>query len=605
MALPQALNFTTKFELKNKNFLITDTTDYAAEVIFLSEIVGILTIIAPDGTKSYENTDFNSPDIDPASQITAVDTVNEIFTIAGDRTSKINDGDTITVILSVFGHNGDYTVATNGVNLVGGNTEITVEEDIQNASVDGHLLHTKFLENNSISLPLDSAGKIQQGTYKITYTINVTEIEQEGEYSKTSTFEYTFDEPVVKIETTVDCFCATLESKDQTTYTVDGVTPTITRTHDIFFPAFLEKSKVTGSGISLKVVHPDLFKGTYSTKISSVLVYSFTDHTIDITVEGTKETEVDCDLKLCDIYCGVRNLNNRYLDNLKANPTKADQEFQKLERVTQLMELFAQAQQCGKQADAAKHLTEIQDVAEFESGCSCTDGEPIQILPFCGFDATGTVVVDAIAGKGIVVTSDIVGNTTTYSIGLTDAIKAKIDGLHVVTVSAGTNIGIQVNGTDPKDYKVTFTGPVDTIVKMLSVLFIIEPKFDPTITIKSTTLLGGVFRVPVIQKFFPNGVSHPAKYIVEPFYINPPTTPHYKASISLMNIIDKNSIFPGTDTSNNADADFDDKLTVKIKAYDPGGLWFGFFNSKTGLYYTYKEMITKFKGVHLQLTIFD
>ena len=596
MALPQALNFTTKFELKNKNFLITDTTDYTTESISLADTVGILTIIAPDGTKTYENIDLGSPDIDPARPIIGLDDVNKIFTIFGDLTSKISDADTITVIGST-GNDGDYTVAASGVNLVAGNTEITVVEAIPDPVDDGEIEHAKFLENNLISLPLDSAGKIQQGTYKITYTIGVTGLSQPGEYSKTSTFEYTFDEPVIKIETTVDCFCATLESKDQTTYTIDGVTPTITRTHDVFFPSFLEKTKVTGSGISLKVVHPDLFKGTYSSKISSVLVYDFTDHTIDTTAEGTKETDVDCDLKLCDIYCGVRNLNNRYLNNLIANPTKADQEFQKLERVTQLMELFAQAQQCGKQADAAKHLTEIQDVAEFESGCSCTEGDPIQILPFCGFDASGTVVVDAIAGKGIVVTSDVVGDTTTYSIGLTNAIKTKIDGLHVVTVSAGTDITVVPSGTDPKDYKVNFTGSVGTTVKLLSTLFTIEPK-DPLnstiITIKDTTNLGSVFQTPSISKFG-SSLSLSAFYKIANFYIAPPVPFHYKASVDLMDV----DLLSGGGFTGN------DKLHVQIRTSRTLEFIIIFLNTETGLGYTHEEMKDKFKKIHLQITIFD
>ena len=61
------VNFTTKFFLNNqpKNIVITDTIDYAGLGETIANYKGVLLVAGPRGT-IYENTDFNSPDIDPS-----------------------------------------------------------------------------------------------------------------------------------------------------------------------------------------------------------------------------------------------------------------------------------------------------------------------------------------------------------------------------------------------------------------------------------------------------------------------------------------------------------------------------------------------------------
>lgn len=62
----QLLNIKTCFNLSNspKSIVITDETDYAGQSINLSDVRGILTMKDPGGNIFYQETDFNSPDID-------------------------------------------------------------------------------------------------------------------------------------------------------------------------------------------------------------------------------------------------------------------------------------------------------------------------------------------------------------------------------------------------------------------------------------------------------------------------------------------------------------------------------------------------------------
>lgn len=48
-----------------KVFKFEDLTDYAGQSIALTNVVGVIKVVAPSGTTIYDNTNFSSPDIDP------------------------------------------------------------------------------------------------------------------------------------------------------------------------------------------------------------------------------------------------------------------------------------------------------------------------------------------------------------------------------------------------------------------------------------------------------------------------------------------------------------------------------------------------------------
>lgn len=80
--------------------------------------------------------------------IVAVDTVGEIFEVAGDITTELVATNTFTVTGST-GNNGTYTVASIVYNAP--NTEITVNEDITDATVDGNINYSSGAWNNKVN----------------------------------------------------------------------------------------------------------------------------------------------------------------------------------------------------------------------------------------------------------------------------------------------------------------------------------------------------------------------------------------------------------------------------------------------------------------------
>ena len=74
----------------------------------------------------------------PNCAVVAVDAGNKKFTIAGDRTSALANGDRITIRGST-GNNGGYTVSSVAAN--GANTDVVVSESIPSSTVDGTCIY--------------------------------------------------------------------------------------------------------------------------------------------------------------------------------------------------------------------------------------------------------------------------------------------------------------------------------------------------------------------------------------------------------------------------------------------------------------------------------
>ena len=74
----------------------------------------------------------------PNCAVVAVDAGNKKFTIAGDRTSVLANGDRVTIRGST-GNNGGYTVSSVAAN--GANTDVVVSESIPSSTADGTCIY--------------------------------------------------------------------------------------------------------------------------------------------------------------------------------------------------------------------------------------------------------------------------------------------------------------------------------------------------------------------------------------------------------------------------------------------------------------------------------
>lgn len=124
-----------------------------------SEEIEIAGSTGNDGTYTVDSATESLDDVMVFEEdIYDVDTTNNIFTLEGDHSGAFNDGDTFDVVNST-GNDGAYTVSTGGVNVTedGGTTvtEITVDEDITDGTVDGQIQITEEKTVTTISINED------------------------------------------------------------------------------------------------------------------------------------------------------------------------------------------------------------------------------------------------------------------------------------------------------------------------------------------------------------------------------------------------------------------------------------------------------------------
>lgn len=432
MAFPTDLNFSVAFDLTNDpaNFALTDTTPYVADGLALADVRGNFTsVVDPLGNIIHANSDYSSPDITRATSALytgldiPTDTAGDIlegqysftygvrtdapivgvnqglsfFTIVGNYGAQIVAAGSITVVRST-GNNATYTVAS--TSYAAGNTAIVVNEAILSATVDG---------------------SIQYSTQTV--------------YSKTIVSTYADSIPAVNISVETDCFCGVLKSVDKTNY---GTATISSRTHTVKYPAALSIADIVSSNATITV--SPIYTKTWVTIVTSVISIPISNGTITATITGSKETDVECDLTLCDISCCVLALNNRYLDNRTDNPVLADKDFKDLTRMMQLIEMFQMFTSCSQNDEASDCLTEIKKLGNCSDKCQCNEDEPNLVVPLCS--SGGGSNINVISGTGIVVTVALSGGTYTYQISLAPSILSILNSVYPQNIIASTGISV-------------------------------------------------------------------------------------------------------------------------------------------------------------------
>lgn len=283
---------------------------------------------------------------------------------------------------------------------------------------------------DDVEIPNDVDGNPVIGTYTITYSILVTGATQPGEYSTANPYEFCSDyvKPTVALTLVANCDCATVTSTDVTTYAIGGVNPTITRVHKLFYPANLELTNLTGSGVILQAVYPNVYTGTYTGKVTSTVLYTFSDGLmVQWIITGSDEIQNDCTLSLCTVYCGMKSLAGLYAQyHAVGNFAQAQVVLNQLNLIEIYGSLYYNARECGKPDDAAVWIQKIMDTGNFDENCGCGDNTtaPVQVIPFCGGSGSGnTYIVSGDSSFGTAVTSNTVGSTTTYTVRLTQTYK--------------------------------------------------------------------------------------------------------------------------------------------------------------------------------------
>ncbi len=288
----------------------------------------------------------------------------------------------------------------------------------------------------TIPLSLDSNGQVLQGSYTFTYTVSPDNGSTTFVKSYTYTFAYT--SPSVSITTAVNYNTPLISGTDVSTYTVNTITPTITRAFSMAYPAVVNIAPITGTN---NVLSTDTFyvvadtQLQYTFTLTSTLSYNFGNGLfVSDVITGISRIDIYADANLCQLYCGLRSGYERWYN--ARGTAQAQGYWEAFEDMMAIAMLLQTAYNCGRTADVAEYVTMIKAIGNFDE-CTCEEGsEPTLVTGLGG--SSGTIVVAA--GSGIAVATNSGGGTTTYTVSIEPATLALINSITETVVEGGDGI---------------------------------------------------------------------------------------------------------------------------------------------------------------------
>lgn len=405
-------DFNISFDLSvtNPEFVLTDVTDYASQSVALSDIIGKLKVTAPSGVV-YNGTS----DVD--GNVSRINGTTILVPLLSDGTPEVGlytfeytaTASSVSVSkVKTFQYSYVKPTETNEATSDCLSPELT-GKDTTNYLVNAITPSDRFnisavsIVDNTFSIAGEKSAFVVQGdTFSV---INSTG--NNGDYTVTGVeYDKTTDNTVISVASVTDA-------------TVDGTL--VTRKTTLFYPSVLQLNPLVGYEKSISTnsfysqTHEFLFntKGYWDYGNGIKIVDSFS---------STKEIDVECDVRLCDIFCCVNATFNEYMKYKCVNKTLADIALERYTIVTSHLASLRTAFECGDSAAVDSLTTQIKEVAQCNDDCSCSDGDP---TPITGLGGSGTVVVQS-GGNGVDVASSVVGNTTTYTLTLSQSV---IDGI--------------------------------------------------------------------------------------------------------------------------------------------------------------------------------
>ncbi len=295
----------------------------------------------------------------------------------------------------------------------------------------------------SIALPLGSNSLVESGDYTITYT--QYDINLSVYYTQVNSYTYEYVSPVACISQTVDCISPQFTSVDLTEYEVEGITPTITRVHTIYYPngSVGQGSPLVGSTATLAT--GIFYNGTETSEITSTLSYTFTDGLIVLDeISASKDIKVNCEY-ICSIYCCIRALEQQLINTpVTVNKNLYAQLSDTFQTVMSFVGLAQVAINCGKSDDVNCYLEKIMELTNCTSDCACSGDEPSRVSGLGGL--INEVVVNS-GGAPLTVTPVVVGNTTTYTITLSGAFVTLVNSFLNTDLAGGSNVATLTSAT--------------------------------------------------------------------------------------------------------------------------------------------------------------
>jgi hypothetical protein len=405
-------------------FVFTDVTDYSAQSVVLSDITGVIEVTAPSGIV-YTG---GSPDITgSASRINSTTILIPLLANGspevGNYSFKYTATDGTDTVTYTVGYNFQYVsptgiltptvdclspelTSTDATNYLSGSTTPSDQFDLTAVSS----------VNNTFTISGEKSG-----LFKIGDTFNViSSTANDGNYTVTSVSS-TGSSTVIGVASI-------------TNSTVDGKIST--KTNTIYYPPSLALAPVVGYE---PVVSTNTFYSqTQSFKVITKSFYDFGNGVSVIdTVSASSELDVDCDVRLCEVFCCINSTLKGYFSYRGVNDVLANQELNKYILATSHLSALRQAFECGYDKEVNSIVQEIMTVTQCTPDCSCSDTTP---QPITGLGAANITVVNS-SGNGVIVSPSTVGNTTTYTLGLSQAV------LNSITAATATSSVVSTDGS--------------------------------------------------------------------------------------------------------------------------------------------------------------
>ena len=239
------------------------------------------------------------------------------------------------------------------------------------------------------------------------YLIEYRTAENAGVTAVLTTRSYTLNyvSPVVVIDMTVLCSTSQLVSTDNTDYTVNGITPTITYAHTIVAPAGSSYTGTLGTtNARTRTIGGGSTAGTrlwtreWQTVEVTTLSYAMATWGTDTAtvfisdvVSGNDEIFAQCSATICALATCFANLHNRWLASLTTNFTYRDEKRDTVIACLGLWEELNKAERCGYATESI--ITQLQTLLAGEN-CQCTtesNTASVPIVPWAAITGTGGV----------------------------------------------------------------------------------------------------------------------------------------------------------------------------------------------------------------------
>ena len=399
------LNISYSLDSSTPQFVFTDVTSYGS----FTGVVGTINVTSPSGVTSSGSITVSTSRINQSISIPVLADLTPEIGMYSFSYSVVTGSDTGSYSKTF---NFQYVKPKVGITAVVDCLSPNLyTEDTTNYLVgsispsDRFILSSVSASNNTFSVSGEKSAFVRTGD---TFSI-ISSTGNNGDYTVTGVvYNRATNETVVSVSSVVDG-------------TQDGTL--VTRKAKIFYPQVLGLNPLVGytKKLSTSTFYNKtqefnyVTKGFYDYGDGVSIVDSFTDST---------ELDIECDVRLCEVFCCINSVFNEYLGLRCRNKTLADIALEKYILATSHLSALRQAFECGQSAAVDLLVSEIKTVTSCTDDCSCSDTQPALIT---GLGSGGSSTVVAPGSNDINVASSVSGDTTTYTLTLSPTILAAIN----------------------------------------------------------------------------------------------------------------------------------------------------------------------------------